>query len=142
MKNEIVIQRSYHKDCTTGRMMVDGMGYIATLELPWLGNEPFVSCIPEGTYRYEVRVSPRLGRDVVWILDVEGRSLIQIHPGNFTYQIEGCILPGAGIQDINNDGSPDVISSVNTLDMILRSISRTGTILITSASMPGIGVYT
>ena len=64
-----------------------------TLELPYRNNLNEISAIPAGTYSGRVRTDGRLG----WRIEfdaVPGRSNIQIHPGNVTSQIEGCILVG------------------------------------------------
>lgn len=135
----ITISRAYYSDCTLGRLLMVGFS-CHTLELPWLGNEPERSCIPEGVYDYRVALSPRLKRDVIWIDGVEGRSAIQIHQGNYTSQILGCCLVGDGMQDINKDGTPDVTNSGATFDKLLKLIPRQGKIQFTSASNP-YGVY-
>jgi len=72
-----------------------------SLELPWRENKPSRSCIPPGTYRVEIRDSPRFGR-VYEIRDVPGRSHVLIHAGNlagdvdkgFASDVEGCVLVG------------------------------------------------
>jgi hypothetical protein len=112
-----------------------------TLELPWKNNQPKFSCIPEGEYEYRIAKSPRLGTDVIWIDDVQGRTSIQIHTGNFTSQILGCILVGNAISDINNDGILDVSQSKLTFDKLLSNISREGIIRIQSAEILGKGVF-
>lgn len=85
-----------------------------TLELPWLDNEPFISCIPKGTYKVKRRESDTYGEH--WhVLDVIYRSLILIHHGNFHRDTEGCIILGREIIDIDNDGYKDVTSSRKTM---------------------------
>ena len=139
--SELFVLRAYYGDCTLGRLLVkDQPFYCATLELPWLGNEPQVSCIPEGTYKYRVAPSPARGRDVIWIDKVVERSAIQIHEGNYTSQIRGCVLVGDGIKDINNDGSPDVVNSLATLNKLINGIEPTGTITFNLANK-AYGVY-
>ena len=135
----ITISRAYYHDCTIGRLFLVGFS-CHTLELPWLGNEPDKSCIPEGVYDYRVALSPRLKRDVIWIDGVPGRSAIQIHPGNYTSQIQGCCLVGDGVADINKDGTPDVTNSGATFDKLLKLIPRAGKIQFTSAAKP-FGVF-
>ena len=135
----LTISCAYYSDCTLGRLFSGGFSR-HTLELPYLGNEPDESCIPEGLYDYRVATSPRLQHDVIWIDGVKGRSAIQIHPGNYTSQILGCCLVGDGVQDINKDSTPDVINSGKTFAALLKSIPRTGKIQFTSAAKP-YGVY-
>lgn len=131
----ITISRAYYSDCTLGRLFIVDFS-CHTLELPWLGNEPDKSCIPEGVYNYRVALSPRLGRDVIWVDGVQGRSAIQLHPGNYTSQILGCCLVGDGVADINKDGTPDVTNSGATFDKLLKLIQRTGKIQFTEAKKP------
>jgi hypothetical protein len=57
--------------------------------------------------------------------NVPGRSFIQIHSGNYTSQIEGCIIVGDGIQYLNNDDIPDVVNSRNTLKALLSLLPDT-----------------
>lgn len=89
-----------------------------TLELPWLQNKRRISCIPSGNYIVEKYSSPKFG--IVFLFqNVKGRSMIEIHQGNYFSQILGCILAGAGFSDINNDGYLDVYSSKVTLGKLL-----------------------
>lgn len=139
--SELFINRGYYHDCTLGRLFIkDQSFYCATLELPWLGNEPQVSCIPEGKYNYRVAPSPSRGRNVIWIDKVAERSAIQIHEGNYTSQIRGCILVGDGIRDMNKDAVPDVTNSLVTLNKLLDLIEPTGTITFGLAKQ-SFGIY-
>ncbi len=111
------IKRWYHKDCTLGRLSVGGFQCF-TLELPWLENQRGVSCIPRGTYKAFKRNSPKNGL-VVEFRNVPDRSNIQIHSGNYTRQIEGCVLVGSSIAFLDGDSIPDVANSKATLDKLL-----------------------
>ena len=135
----IHITRAYYNDCTLSRIRCGDFQCFG-LELPWQGNAQSVSCIPEGDYRYIKANSPRRGSDVIWLESVPGRSAIQIHPGNFTRQIEGCILPGDGIRDLDGDGIPDVTSSESTFNKLMAAAGNSGIIYIRHAAMP-VGVY-
>jgi len=72
-----------------------------TLELPWRDNKRNVSCIPSGSYDVKIRLSPKFGK-VYWITEVDNRSFILIHSGNFDKKkkkgfkthVNGCILLG------------------------------------------------
>jgi len=94
-----------------------------TLELPNRNNEPFISCIPAGTYKCEKVTSPTHGYCIL-ILHVPGRSSILFHPFNFAagklIQTKGCIGPGSGFSDINNDGYPDIINSKATMSKLME----------------------
>lgn len=67
---------------------------LQTLELPWRGNHPLTSCIPEGTYQVKLLPSTRFGRIMPRLLSVPGRTGILIHAGNGPSNTEGCILVG------------------------------------------------
>lgn len=69
---------------------------IFTLELPWKSNTKNISCIPMGTYDCVPHNSARF-KNIYRLLDVPGRSGILIHIGNYLKEIEGCILPGRGV---------------------------------------------
>ena len=119
MDVELTINRIYQNDCTVG-IMRHAKGFrCCTLELPWLNNQKSISCVPEGLYWCYKRHSSKNGH-VFELENVINRSSIQCHPGNFTRQIEGCILLGAGIKDIDKDGILDVTDSVATLKALLR----------------------
>lgn len=107
-------------DCTLGRLFYEDFKCF-TLELPWLDNAKSISCIPEGHYKAKKHVSPSLG-DVIHIYNVQGRTWIYIHAGNFTRQIEGCILVGDGIKYIDNDTIPDVSNSKNTFLKLFNAL--------------------
>lgn len=93
----------------------------ATVELPWRDNERNVSCIPAGEYALFKRESPRNGH-VLQFCDVPGRSFIQIHKGNFTYQIAGCILLGDGLAFLDDDHTLDTTNSGKTLSKLLAKL--------------------
>lgn len=63
-----------------------------TIEPPWKGNQRNVSCIPDGEYTCTWQYWRKPKR--VDIVDVPGRSEIQIHTGNHPSDSKGCILPG------------------------------------------------
>lgn len=92
---KLILQRAYFEDATLGFFSIEGkkdpIWY--TIERPWLDNQKFVSCIPEGIYQ----VKPFDGnkyKDVWEIMDVPNRSAILIHQANWARQLEGCIAPG------------------------------------------------
>lgn len=91
----VSLKRTYLKDATLGIMTVenrlDPIWY--TIERPWLDNEKFVSCIPEGKYKVEP-FSGRKYKDVWEIKDVENRTAILFHAANWVRQLHGCIAPG------------------------------------------------
>jgi hypothetical protein len=115
------IDRKYYKDCTVSRVTGFGMQFMM-LELPDLGNQTDISCIPEGTYKAKKRVSPSRGSVVLEYQDVPNRTFIQIHSGNYTRQILGCQLTGDGVKDIDGDGILDVTNSNKVLQELLSRV--------------------
>lgn len=120
----IKIKRAYFDDCTLGRLSC-GKFHCFTLELVDKNNIKSISCIPKGTYRAFRRISPKNGL-VIEFIGVPDRSNIQIHAGNFTSQIEGCILVGKSITYLNSDAVPDVTESKNTLVQLLKLLPQDG----------------
>ena len=117
MKPIMTIQRIAQLDCTVGILNYKNFR-CETLELPYLGNQNNISCIPHGLYECQKINSPAHGL-CIEIKDVINRTLIRIHPGNYTRQILGCILVGDSLKDIDRDGILDVTNSVNTLKSLM-----------------------
>ena len=127
---DINIQRlSYSRTETMGIMRINNLRFF-TLELPWLDNQKNISCIPTGEYNYIKRVSPGKGYEVIELVDVPDRAYIQIHLGNYMRQIEGCILPGTGLKDIDRDGVIDVTNSEEAFNQIMNHAPVVGTLRI------------
>ena len=93
-----------------------------SLELPYLNNRRRVSSIPLGKYIAKKHISPKFG-ECLWIQDVEGRSEILVHSGNFHTQILGCILIGFDLKDIDKDGYLDVTYSKPSMRKLMKLIS-------------------
>jgi hypothetical protein len=84
-----------HKDakCTSGYLAVNGKVVAYTLELPWKGNAPLISSIPDGSYSGTLRYD----HPDKWRIELSGvpnRGNVQIHTGNTPDDSEGCILVG------------------------------------------------
>lgn len=91
----------------------------AVLELPFKDNKQNISSICSGIYTAKLRYSEKYG----WhyhILDVENRTLILMHFGNFYRDTKGCLLFGNGFTDIDGDGYRDVTSSKKTMQKVLN----------------------
>lgn len=112
--------RSHHNDCTLGRLSY-GVYQCFTLELPWRDNRTSISCITAGLYQCQKITSPSLG-ECVDVKNVAGRTYIRIHKGNFTRQIEGCILVGTSIQFIDGDSIPDVGASTKAFTGLMNAL--------------------
>ena len=87
----MIIQRlKSPSDRTNGiAILPDGTEY-PTLERPWLNNQTSVSCIPSGHYKFKRDTHGRFQ----WfkVLDVAGRTNIEMHLGTRPSHSEGCIL--------------------------------------------------
>jgi hypothetical protein len=114
----LLVERTYQEKATPSKISVwDGSEVIFTffgLELPWKDNTRKISCIPEGSYKTVGRRTPKFG-DHFHITDVPNRTWILIHQGNYTRQIQGCLLVGDAHVDMNKDGIIDVKNSVATM---------------------------
>src|SRR5687768_549742 len=120
----IVVKRIYRPTSTTGKGLVfneknELVFEFVTLELPWKDNEKNVSCIPEGDYLVK-KMPPTSKRkyQYFWVQDVPGRDSILWHPGNYTRQILGCLLPGEELIDMDNDNIIDVTNTTATLKIL------------------------
>lgn len=98
-----------------------------TLELAWRNNEKSKSCIPAGTYNIEKRYSKKYENHYI-VNNVENRSYILIHAGNYNTDTTGCILVGNSFEYINSDKQLDLTKSKTTLDILIKLNINTLTI--------------
>lgn len=90
---KVCLQRVYLQEATHSLLQVDGRSLSLAIELPWVGNQQSISCIPEGVYTLRNRYSPRF-KEHIEILDVPHRSYILFHPANNAKRdLRGCIAP-------------------------------------------------
>jgi hypothetical protein len=91
----LTVQRdTFTENSTTGEMLVDGAFFCYTLEprSDQSGGKPY--CIPAGTYSVTLSYSTHNAMVVPHVNDVPGFTEIEIHPGNFPSDTEGCCLVG------------------------------------------------
>jgi len=81
----------------TGKMSFGG-NTCDTLERPNV--DPEHACIPKGTYRVQMMMSPHFGVVLPHIMDVPGRSDILIHWGNTVADSHGCVLAGVRVNEL------------------------------------------
>lgn len=121
-----VLSREYGNIQTLGRLVLFEGNQVklqlCTLELPDLGNQKNISCIPEGKYEVHRIYSPKFGK-CFHVQEVPGRSEILIHKGNYNKDTHGCILVGMGHADINEDGVMDVIESTRAMEKLQNAIT-------------------
>ena len=70
-----------------------------TLELPWMGNKNYISCIPEGDYEAILYYWDRKDKEDIWVLWLQNTGShkgIFVHGGSTTEDTKGCILIGKG----------------------------------------------
>lgn len=122
---ELEIQRTYKEKATYGEgRVIDNEKHetifeFRTLELPWKNNERKVSCIPEGEYLvHKIQPNGKRQYEYFHVQNVPGRDSILFHPGNYTRQILGCILPGENHVDLDKDGIIDITNTTTTLKML------------------------
>ncbi len=95
MRMDVTLRRDDQNDVRTfGAMFIDDVRLCETLELPWRDNQRGISCIPEGVYECKLAWSPSRKVNVYWVQNVPGREAVQLHIGNTTKDIRGCILLG------------------------------------------------
>lgn len=100
---KITVQREvYTEKSTRGEMLIDGVHFCWTLEPRKDQSEGKPYCIPAGTYQAVLQFSNRFRIITPHLLDVPGFTDIEIHPGNFWTDTEGCLMLGY-------DAAPDFI---------------------------------
>src|ERR1700690_780212 len=115
MQPELI--RTYYPGGTNGALLLNGAVLCATIELPWINNEPRISCIPEGRYRLVKRYSPHFKWHLM-LENVPQRSSILIHPANNAVkELKGCIAP---VVMITGEGTG--ISSVKAMQKITGTL--------------------
>ncbi|TDD74642.1 DUF5675 family protein [Flavobacterium caseinilyticum] len=101
----LMLKRTYFPEGTQGVLEWNGTIVCYTIELPWLGNQKRISCIPEGEYILRQRFSPKFGWHL-HLMNVPGRDLILIHPANDAKkELLGCIAPVTQLTGIGKGSS-------------------------------------
>lgn len=77
--------------------------------------------IPVGTYLISMYQSPEHGL-IPLLNNVPGRSMIEMHEGNWEFNSKGCILVGKARADIDGDGYDDITASKDTLKQLVKLI--------------------
>ncbi len=98
---KVALIRTESGDQGTFGVILFGKYNFVTVELPWKDNNRGVSCIPFGKYNCEIVQSPHFG-EVYQVKDVQGRSHILLHSGNWggdktkglRTDTDGCIILG------------------------------------------------
>lgn len=113
----LVLKRIFQNEHYTIGKLYDGDTYLCdTLEPPKNVNHP---CIDKGTYRIGYIYSNKFGRKMPFLLEVNGRTGIMIHPGNYPKDTKGCILVGKNLAKGSVSKSKDTFQNV---DAIIKGI--------------------
>ena len=123
----LVLKRIFQNDkYTIGKLYLNDTYLCDTLEPPKYVNHP---CIEKGTYRIGYQYSNKFGRNMPFLLNVNGRVGIMIHPGNYPKDTQGCILLGRNLAKGYVSNSKQTFQNVNSI--IQGVVNLTGTATIT-----------
>lgn len=91
MKRALLVRFDASDQGTFGRLTSGAFSCFMT-ERPWNNNRSNDSCIPIGIYECRWQRSPKFGWSYE-VTKVPGRGRILIHPGNYYWHSQGCLLP-------------------------------------------------
>ena len=132
--NLLLIRDTFTDKSVMGKLYCNGEFIAHTLELPWKDNQKSVSCIPGGRYNCRVRLARESAtRDYVHLLiqDVENRSYILFHRGNYPSDSRGCILTGTHRAQVPDKIFDSKIAHTYLMDYILgNQLSKTISLII------------
>lgn len=83
-----------------GYMYINDLPVCYTLELPWLDNKKQISAVPIGFYNTLIRYDKK-DQWRIQLKNVIDRNGVQVHVGNYTTEIKGCILVGLEVDASN-----------------------------------------
>ena len=121
-----ILREWFTDKSTCGNLYLDDVWFCYTLEPrkdQSLG-KPY--CIPTGTYSFILQYSPRFKMTTPHLLDVPGFTNIEIHPGNYPIDTEGCLLVGSEHQENMVTGSRStfdkLISNLLTVENSVQAV--------------------
>lgn len=128
LRKALLVRYKSTEQGTFGALFLDGKFFCYTGELPWYDNKPNISCIPACTYSVRIKLSPTYG-EVYEIQDVEGRTYIYFHAGNYCGDKAkgwrsdslGCILLGAAEGEL--DSQDAIVSSRYTVRNFMNELN-------------------
>lgn len=116
---------------TEGKLYIDGAYFCDTLEDKDRGLKQSMSlfeiqklkvyaqtCIPSGTYKVILNMSPRFKKVLPRLLDVKGFEGILIHSGNTIQDSAGCILLGT------KSGDGVLKDSRKSVDVLIEKLAK------------------
>ena len=132
---ELTLIRTYSPLGTNGNLFNGAQLVCCTIELPWNGNSPQISCIPEGRYGLQERYSKKFSRHLL-VKQVPGRSYILIHPANDALkELRGCIAPVTNHTGPGR-GTQSRIAMSKLQKLFYESIGRNEPVYLTIKSNP------
>jgi Family of unknown function (DUF5675) len=130
---ELELIRAYDPDGTNGELRCGGKIICFTIELPWLGNQRNISCIPERRYEMKKRFVRKFGLHLL-VVNVPDRSWILIHPANDAKtQLKGCIAPVTNLI-APGKGSASRLANEKLKALVLEALERKEKVFITIKS--------
>jgi hypothetical protein len=130
---ELELIRAYDPDGTNGELRCGGKTICFTIELPWLGNQRNISCMPEGRYELKKRFVQKFGLHLL-LVDVPDRSWILIHPANdVKTQLKGCIAPVTNLI-APGKGNQSRLANEKLKALVLEALERKEKVFITIKS--------
>lgn len=128
MKTATLVRTETGDEGTFGMLTADDFVCV-TIELPWRDNKTEISCIPDGDYTCNWRLSPKHGY-CYHVDDVFGRTDVEIHSANWAgdvlsnkrCQLQGCIAPGRSTGVL--DGQKAVLESRDALTAFNAAMAR------------------
>ncbi len=121
---ELTLIRTYYPNGTNGEIIFNKEHLCYTIELPWINNDQFISCIPEGRYQLQKRCCEHFGWHLQ-LVNVPNRDLILIHQANDAMkELKGCIAP---VSILTGEGKGDSSSAMLTkLKMVIYPFLNKG----------------
>ena len=95
--NLLLVREDFTDKSTIGTLYIQGNRICDTLENPYLDNKTNISSIPLGEYPVRLRLAREsASKDYLHLLiqNIEGRSMVLVHSGNYPRQTKGCVLVG------------------------------------------------
>jgi hypothetical protein len=130
---ELELIRAYDPEGTNGEVRCVGKTICFTIELPWLGNQRSISCIPEGRYELKKRFVQKFGLHLL-LVDVPNRSWILIHPAtNAKLHLKGCIAPVTTLIGPGK-GNKSRLANEKLKALVLEALERKEKVFITIKS--------
>lgn len=92
----ITVERMWFTpNSTVGEMSLNGVFFCYTLEPRADQSQGKPYCIPAGQYPVTLQMSARFQMITPHVMNVPGFEEIEIHPGNYPKDTEGCCLVGS-----------------------------------------------